>query len=246
MMSTTGFLINYPLLRKKLPRSQIRAFWDSHAADKENKMRRTETKYKVGDRVTVRKDLKAGKYYHMKHDPSIMDVVAGTMTEFAGRRVTIKSIAFGGKYRIEEGGFNWTDEMFEEPEQTIVIYRNGRCVIAYDKITKKKAKAKCNPEDTFDFGTGAKLALDRLLESGKEPVFKVGDIVIGTAKASQYYSITREGVICRVIPPDRCTRDDQICICQLGSLGSFNVDPTCFRLATDKDITLELLLKCIK
>lgn len=46
--------------------------------------------------------------------------------------------------------------------ETIVIYRNDNEVTALDKLTGKKAVAKCNPHDEFDFYTGAKLALDRL------------------------------------------------------------------------------------
>lgn len=45
---------------------------------------------------------------------------------------------------------------------TIVIYRKGNEVIALDKRTGKKAVAKCDPRDTFDFNIGAKLAFERL------------------------------------------------------------------------------------
>ena len=119
------------------------------------------TKYAVGDRVTVRKDLVPGKRYFME-DKCTGDCVVDAMMPLAGKDVTIVS-TFGGKYRIRESVFCWTDEMFEDLKQTIVIYRNGSRVIAYDKKTKKRAEARCNPDDTFDFNTGAKLALDRLL-----------------------------------------------------------------------------------
>lgn len=45
---------------------------------------------------------------------------------------------------------------------TIVIYQKGNEVIALDKRTGKKAVAKCDPRDTFDFNIGAKLAFERL------------------------------------------------------------------------------------
>lgn len=51
----------------------------------------------------------------------------------------------------------------------IVIYRHGHEVIAKNTQTGKTAKATCSPEDEFDFGIGAKLALDRLLEAEKPP-----------------------------------------------------------------------------
>lgn len=45
---------------------------------------------------------------------------------------------------------------------TIVIYQKGNQVIALDKRTGKKAVAKCDPRDTFNFNIGAKLAFERL------------------------------------------------------------------------------------
>ena len=92
-------------------------------------------------------------------------------------------------------------EMSLEPvegNETIVVYRKDREVIALDKRTDKKAVAKCNPSDEFDFETGAKLAFERLFPkegtpyNGKicitevtegihlgmgEPAFKVGNII---------------------------------------------------------------------
>lgn len=46
--------------------------------------------------------------------------------------------------------------------ECIVIYRNGSETVALDKTTGKKAVAKCSPEDTYDFYTGAQLAFERL------------------------------------------------------------------------------------
>lgn len=51
----------------------------------------------------------------------------------------------------------------EEVDETIVIYRKDNKVIALDKSTGEKAEAKCNPDDEFDFRTGAKLAFNRLM-----------------------------------------------------------------------------------
>ena len=53
------------------------------------------------------------------------------------------------------------DFLAEKPE-TIVIYRKGNETIALDKTTGKKAVAKCSPDDTYDFMTGAQLAFERL------------------------------------------------------------------------------------
>lgn len=66
-------------------------------------------KYKVGDKVRVRSDLKVGKGYGehaFVHD----------MFKFVGKIVTIESVWKQG-YRIEEDTYWWTDEMFEPAEE---------------------------------------------------------------------------------------------------------------------------------
>ena len=55
-----------------------------------------------------------------------------------------------------------------ENKEHIVIYRKANETIALDKTTGKKAVAKCSPEDTYDFYTGAKLAFDRLTGTEKK------------------------------------------------------------------------------
>lgn len=76
-------------------------------------------KYKVGDKVRVRSDLKLGKHYLME-DEETGDSFVKPMDNLLGKVVTIKEITDRQKYRIEEMGFNWTDKMFEglaeEPE----------------------------------------------------------------------------------------------------------------------------------
>lgn len=51
----------------------------------------------------------------------------------------------------------------------IVIYENGAETVALDKTTGKKAVAKCSPQDTYDFYTGAKLAFERLTGAEEKP-----------------------------------------------------------------------------
>lgn len=67
-------------------------------------------KYKVGDKVRVRSDLKLGRRYLME-DEETGDSFVEPMDNLLGKVVTIKEIAT--KYRIEEMTYNWTDEMFE-------------------------------------------------------------------------------------------------------------------------------------
>lgn len=66
-------------------------------------------KYKVGDKVKVRSDLRVGKSYGehaFVHD----------MFKFKGKIVTIESVWKQG-YRIEEDTYWWTDEMLEPVEE---------------------------------------------------------------------------------------------------------------------------------
>ena len=66
-------------------------------------------KYKVGDKVKVRSDLRVGKSYG-EHT-----FVHG-MFKFMGKIVTIESVWEQG-YRIEEDAYWWTDEMLEPVEE---------------------------------------------------------------------------------------------------------------------------------
>ena len=119
------------------------------------------------------------------------------MNYFIDKITTIDTLAefYNGRigYRMKEEEFKFIyDERSLElvNRETIVIYRKDNKVIALDKSTGKKATARCNPADTFDFMTGAKLAFDRLTDEKKR--FKVGDIVRGKYGSSDYYSITNE------------------------------------------------------
>lgn len=128
--------------------------------------------------------------------------ITGVTEHLSGTTVIYKTIESEKKHLPHRGSFV-AGSVFSgyltplEENETIVIYRKDREVIALDKRTGKKAVAKCNPSDQFDFETGAKLAFERLFEkpervyngkicitevTGKrvfsfEPQFKVGNII---------------------------------------------------------------------
>lgn len=109
-------------------------------------------------------------------------------------------------------------------------------VIAKNLDNGKTGVAKCNPTDTFDFYTGAKLAFARLCgeDKPKEPQkrkFNVGDKVVGNKKASANYSITREGWRGTVseVPPD----EDFIWVRSENGDSHFYVRTSCFDLLTE-------------
>ena len=79
-------------------------FWTDDMLERvENSM-----KYKVGDRVRVRKDLIVNEVYGN-------DCFVIGMKGMLGKTVTIDSVNEGAeKYRIKECGFHWTEEMFEK------------------------------------------------------------------------------------------------------------------------------------
>jgi len=93
-------------------------------------------KYKVGDKVRVRRDL--------RHGERIPFGVAVDMAEMAGAIVTISEAIEGSpdKYRLEEDrdGYSWCEQMFERDAQT-----RGASVFKpmLDSISMLSALEKC-------------------------------------------------------------------------------------------------------
>lgn len=83
-------------------------------------------RFKVGDKVKVRRDLIVGEAYGYESFVRYME-------NMKGKTVTIKEVC-SDSYRIEETGFWWTYEMFENnyfiksdlKDGDVVTYRNGR------------------------------------------------------------------------------------------------------------------------
>ena len=130
-------------------------------------------KYKIGDKVRVRRDLVLGKVYGLFFVNETMYSRRGDVAEIAN--------VFGEKYHITGlgGGYGWTDEMLEPiHDEKIVITTDGVTTTAkkYDgKNLIKEAKAVCSRDDTFNFDVGAKLAMERLLE--EKPKLYNGKVV---------------------------------------------------------------------
>lgn len=82
------------------------------------------------------------------------------------------------KGRNDGGNYFYIGSMFSnnlkplDNDETIVIYRKDNETIALDKRTDKKAVAKCSPEDTYNYETGAKLAFNRLMDNNVEEMRK--------------------------------------------------------------------------
>lgn len=119
-----------------------------------------EHKFKVGDRVVEKINQKKGIVVDFSKSENLFLVKFNGWNEgHDGRGYTKSGKTYQGKHC-----WYFKKEYLEIiKDETIVIYRNDNKVVALDKTTGKKAEAKCNPADEFDFRTGAKLAFNRLM-----------------------------------------------------------------------------------
>ena len=126
-------------------------------------------KFKVGDKVRVKKDLVVGHDYgeDRLYFNSEMEVLRGKV-------FTVK-YCNNFCYILEgAGGWGFNEAMLEPvndavPEKLVIYRDNNKTVAKYYKGDKTvTAEAKCSPEDEFDFEYGAKLAMDRAIEKMKE------------------------------------------------------------------------------
>ena len=70
-------------------------------------------KYKIGDKVRVRKDLKPGNFYGKDYYISSMD-------KFKGEKCVITEI-WDQSYQINDFGYWWSEEMFESVDDEKVL-----------------------------------------------------------------------------------------------------------------------------
>lgn len=124
-------------------------------------------KYKVGDKVRIRRDLEVGQLYGGCDFAPEMKDLCGKVARITAASNRVEC------YRIDSSRYFWTDEMFEEDKKkmndndSIRILVNGNQVVAIHMETGKKGVARCHPDDDFDFYIGAKIALERLEEAEK-------------------------------------------------------------------------------
>lgn len=153
------------------------------------------TKYKVGDRVRVKKDLTAGDIINGERFVSDME-------KYRGEILTILKIK-KDSYIVKENAWNWTDDMFEgkETEEYHIIV-DGNKVIAKNYDGEYTGVAKCNLEDEFDLATGINLAIKKLQEETKKwpPIgtkyYQVRINVWGEAECSVQYEFEKNKYDC--------------------------------------------------
>ena len=122
----------------------------------------------VKEAKAVLKELKKQGYKLRGGDAYELESVhaAGSLQKWSSKRVTWDTRGW------KEGYKNITAKEFLGKDECIVIYRNGSETIAFNKVTKEKAVAKCSPSDTYDFTVGAKLAFERLTKKEEKLGFK--------------------------------------------------------------------------
>lgn len=141
-------------------------------------------KFYVGD--VVKPNKKADEEYTITTTSVVREAIVTELRDYTMEIKIIKgSCSVGKVFTVEEKYF---DLVRKAKQETIVIYRNDNKVVALDKTTGKKAEAKCNPADEFDFRTGAKLAFNRLMGEDAKPDDGVREVK-RKAKVGEYIKI---------------------------------------------------------
>lgn len=147
-------------------------------------------KFKIGDKVEILDGSKIKNYtgnftLPMKNYIGKTMKIAEINTRYEGRTA----------YCMTETGYMWDErglKLATDNNKKIIITSNGKTTTAklYDgKNIIKIAKAKCSPEDEFDFNTGALIAFGRLTDSELKfeegldwKAFKAGKIAVKVTK----------------------------------------------------------------
>lgn len=80
-------------------------------------------RFKIGDKVKVKSLEALMAYPNFPHVGD--DIMTSSMKKLYGSIFTIKTVTSHGSYRVHEAMMNWTEEMFEVPNEFIKdIYAN--------------------------------------------------------------------------------------------------------------------------
>lgn len=146
-------------------------------------------KFKVGDRVKVKKDIVTLNRRTVGKCGTVKELLTDNYCSVEFDEFVCGHDCNG--FAKEGHGWNHAEDaldLVKNQNETIVIYRNDNKVVALDKSTGEKAEAKCNPADEFDFRTGAKLAFNRLMGEDVKPDNGVREVK-RKAKVGEYIKI---------------------------------------------------------
>lgn len=146
-------------------------------------------KFKVGDRVKVKKDIVTLNRRTVGKCGTVKELLTDNYCSVEFDEFVCGHDCNG--FAKEGHGWNHAEDaldLVKTQNETIVIYRNDNKVVALDKSTGEKAEAKCNLADEFDFRTGAKLAFNRLMGEDVKPDNGVREVK-RKAKVGEYIKI---------------------------------------------------------
>lgn len=163
-------------------------------------------KYKIGDKIRVCKWDKMKKEFGLDSDGDIKckPCFVKGMKKFCGKIFIVEKVFSNYYYLKGAGSFCFSGDTLEpdtlEPDtlepvddKKIVITTDGKTTLARlyeDKKVVKTAKAKCSPEDEFDFIAGAELAFERLTQNKlKKPIYYSGKVVCVEAGEDAAYTV---------------------------------------------------------
>lgn len=142
-------------------------------------------KFKVGDRVVEKINQKKGVVVDFSKSEKLFLVKFDGWNKGHDGNGNTKS---GKTYQGKHCWYFEKEDLEIIKDETIVIYRNDNKVVALDKTTGKKAEAKCNPADEFDFRAGAKLAFNRLMGEDAKTYVGVREVK-RKAKVGEYVKV---------------------------------------------------------
>ena len=106
-------------------------------------------KFKIGDKVRIRKDLKVGKSY------GGITLRGGFMADERGKICTISKV-YPYSCSVKENVYYWSLKMVEPISEPKLIFRDNATILIKDG---KKYVAKCEVGDTYDREKGLLVAL---------------------------------------------------------------------------------------
>lgn len=122
-------------------------------------------KYKVGDKVRVKQDLKVYKHYGN-------DIFTDGMRKYKGKIYEIEKV-YVDRYRFKNADYSWTDEMLEPVKDNLkepIVTYNKNLGVSFIRIgniticTNNYAISRKHPDDEFNEEIGQALAYKRYLE----------------------------------------------------------------------------------
>ena len=100
-------------------------------------------KYKIGDRVKIREDLEENKKYGAHY-------FVDAMCKMRGLTLTIDKEYKDGTYRMEEIGYNWTEEMIEGLAEETIDKKMLEFVFKKYGVTKEELEREMNKDKELE------------------------------------------------------------------------------------------------